>query len=83
MLISRSCIKKNALPSELIFLSIFKEELLSLFVIREVKHDVYGKRQTAKIELLVSDFSRLYNLGKLFAFTVIKGFFSYFSTGFI
>ena len=42
-----------------------------------------GKRQTAKIELLVSDFSRLYNLGKLFAFTVIKGFFSYFSTGFI
>ena len=51
--------------------------------IREVKHDVYGKRQTAKIELLVSDFSRLYNLGKLFAFTVIKGFFSYFSTGFI
>ena len=50
---------------------------------REVKHDVYGKRQTAKIELLVSDFSRLYNLGKLFAFTVIKGFFSYFSTGFI
>ena len=50
---------------------------------REVKHDVYGKRQTAKIELLLSDFSRLYNLGKLFAFTVIKGFFSYFSTGFI
>ena len=45
---------------------------------REVKHDVYGKRQTAKIELLVSDFSRLYNLGKLFAFTVIKGFFSLF-----
>ena len=50
---------------------------------REVKHDVYGKRQTAKMELLVSDFSRLYNLGKMFAFTVIKGFFSYFSTGFI
>ena len=50
---------------------------------REVKHDVYGKRQTAKIELLVSDFSRLYNLGKLFAFTVVKGFFSYFSAGFI
>ena len=42
-----------------------------------------GKRQTAKIELLVSDFSRLYNLWKLFAFTVIKGFFSYFPTGFI
>ena len=51
--------------------------------IREVKRNVYGKRQTAKLELLVSDFSRLYNLGKLFAFTVIKGFFSYFSTGFI
>ena len=50
---------------------------------RQVKHDVYGKRQTAKIELLVSDFSRLYNLGKLFAFTVIKGFFPYFSTVFI
>ena len=42
-----------------------------------------GKRQTAKIELLVSDFSCLYSLGKLFAFTVIKGFFPYFSTGFI
>ena len=40
-----------------------------------------GKRQ--KIKLLVSDFSRLYNLGKLFALTVIKGFFSYFATGFI
>ena len=52
-------------------------------LIREVKHDVYGKRQTAKIELLVSDFSRLYNLGKLFAFTMIKGYFSYFSAGFI
>ena len=37
-----------------------------------------GKRQTAKIELLVSDFSRLYNLGKLFAFTVIRGFFLFF-----
>ena len=47
-----------------------------------------GKRQTANgknrtFHVLVSDFSRLYNLGKLFAFTVIKGFFSYFSTGFI
>ena len=58
-------------------------ETLTAKNIREVKHDVYGKRQTAKIELLVSDFSRLYNLGKLFAFTVIKGFFSFFSTGFI
>ena len=37
---------------------------------------VNGKRQK-------SNFSRLYNLGKLFAFTVIKGFFSYFLTGFI
>ena len=55
----------------------------SLHINNHRKHDVYGKRQTAKIELLVSDFSRLYNLGKLFAFTVIKGFFSYFSTGFI
>ena len=33
---------------------------------------------TAKIGLLVSDFSRLYNLGRLFAFTVIKGFFPIF-----
>ncbi len=70
------------------FLYIFKKRVKFSIsyctrVIREVKHDVYGKRQTAKIELSVSDFSRLYNLGKLFAFTVIKGFFSYFSTGFI
>ena len=33
MHISKSYFKKNALPSELIFLSIFKEEPLSLFVI--------------------------------------------------
>ena len=68
------------------FCSMKRQEVFLLppgWDIREVKHDVYGKRQTAKIELLVSDFSRLYNLGKLFAFTVIKGFFSYFSTGFI
>ncbi len=45
--------------------------------IREVKHDVYGKRQTAKIKLLVSDFSRLYNLSNEIEL------FSYFLTGFI
>ena len=76
----------NLVPDYLIDKFIFRSQIATRNTRpsnREVKHDVYGKRQTAKIELLVSDFSRLYNLGKLFAFTVIKGFFSYFSTGFI
>ena len=30
-------------------------------IIREVKHDVYGKRQTAKMKLLPSAFSTLYS----------------------
>ena len=39
-------------------------------VIREVKHDVYGKRQTAKIKLLPSVFSSLYSRIKIFVFAV-------------
>ena len=35
---------------------------------REVKHDVYGKRQTAKMNLLPSLFSRVYGIVKLFVF---------------
>ena len=35
---------------------------------REVKHDVYGKRQTAKMKLLPSVFSSLYTKMKIFAF---------------
>ena len=38
--------------------------------IREVKHDVYGKRQTAKMKLLPSDFSSLYSRIKIFVFVV-------------
>jgi len=34
--------------------------------IREVKHDVYGKRQTAKMKLLPSLFSCVYSRVKLF-----------------
>ena len=39
-------------------------------VIREVKHDVYGKRQTAKIKLLPPVFSSLYSRIKIFVFAV-------------
>ena len=35
---------------------------------REVKHDVYGKRQTAKMKLLLSVFSSLYSRIKIFVF---------------
>ena len=38
--------------------------------IRKVKHDVYGKRQTAKMKLLPSFFSSLYNRIKIFVFAV-------------
>ena len=41
-----------------------------LNVIREVKLDVYGKRQTAKIKLLPSVFSSLYSRIKIFVFAV-------------
>ena len=37
---------------------------------REVKHDVYGKRQTAKMKLLTSVFSSLYIRIKIFVFAV-------------
>ena len=37
---------------------------------REVKLDVYGKRQTAKIKLLPSVFSSLYSRIKIFEFAV-------------
>ena len=37
---------------------------------REVKHDVYGKRQTAKMKLLPSVFSALYSRIKTFVFAV-------------
>ena len=37
---------------------------------REVKLDVYGKRQTAKIKLLPSVFSSLYSGIKIFVFAV-------------
>ena len=45
-----------------------KEQLsLAVFVdIREVKFDVYGKRQTEKIKLLPSVFSSLYSRIKIF-----------------
>ena len=39
-------------------------------VIREVKHDVYGKRQTAKMKLLPSLVSCVYTSVKLFAFAM-------------
>ena len=38
--------------------------------IREVKFDVYGKRQTAKIKLLPSVFSSLYSRINIFVFAV-------------
>ena len=37
---------------------------------REVKFDVYGKRQTAKIKLLPSVFSSLYSRIQIFVFAV-------------
>ena len=40
------------------------------FDIREVKLDVYGKQQTAKIKLLPSVFSSLYSRIKIFVFAV-------------
>ena len=49
----------------------------SLTDIREVKLDVYGKGQTAKIKLLPSVFSSLYSRSKIFVFAVnIKRHFS-------
>ena len=45
---------------------------------REVKHDVYGKRQTAKRKLLPSLFSSLYSRIKIFVFAVNSKKHSYF-----
>ena len=39
-------------------------------IIREIKFDVYGKRQTAKMKLLPSVFSSLYSRIKIFVFAV-------------
>ena len=39
---------------------------------REVKHDVYGKRQTAKMKLLPSVFSSQYSRIKIFV-SVVNG----------
>ena len=47
-----------------------KEVCLSCSHIREVKLDVYGKLQTAKIKLLSSVFSSLYSSIKIFVFAV-------------
>ena len=41
-----------------------------IFIIRQVKLDVYGKRQTAKIKLLPSVFSSLYSRIEIFVFAV-------------
>ena len=43
---------------------------LSDFFIREVEHDVNGKRQRAKMKLLPSVFSSLHNRIKIFVFAV-------------
>ena len=37
---------------------------------REIKFDVYGKRQTAKIKVLPSVFSSVYSRIKIFVFAV-------------
>ena len=47
-----------------------KERVATFEVTREVKHDVYGKRQTAKIKLLPSVFSSLYSRIKIFVYAV-------------
>ena len=45
--------------------------LLNASVInREVKHDVYGKRQTAKMKLLPSVSSSLYSIITIFVYAV-------------
>ena len=58
-----------------ILVGVFKESCFwflnhSVAVNREVKHDVYGKRQTAKMKLLPSLFSCVYTRVKLFVFTM-------------
>ena len=43
---------------------------LTPYHIREFKHDVYGKRHTAKMKLLSFVFSSLYSKIKIFVFAV-------------
>ena len=54
--------------------AVAKESILlnynELPINREVKHDVYGKRQTAKMRLLPSLFGCLYGRVKLFVFAM-------------
>ena len=55
----------------IIFISkIYISGVFMYLIIREVKHDVYGKRQTAKMKLLPSVFSSLYSRIKIFVFAV-------------
>jgi len=49
-------------------LAIFLFPEIVIFLSREVKHDVYGKRQTTKMKLLPSLFSCVYSRVKLFVF---------------
>ena len=44
--------------------------MIILFINREVKHDVYGKWQTAKMKLLPFFFSSLHSRIKIFVFAV-------------
>ena len=51
-------------------MSILSQSSRPTRAIREVKFDVYGKRQTAKIKLLPSIFSSLYSRIEIFVFAV-------------
>ena len=46
------------------------DDVLTTSHIREVKFDVYGKRQTANFKLLPSVFTSLYSRIKIFVFAV-------------
>ena len=48
----------------------FRKPQMILEIYREVKHDVYGKRQTAKMKLLPSVFSSQYSRIKIFVSVV-------------
>ena len=52
------------------YLHLISISFVSVIAIREVKHDVYSKRQTARMKLLPSVFSSLYNRIKIFVFAV-------------
>ena len=84
MVRNKLCCEVNNVDCEqsLSFLSVFLAFLIlelalsyrvaspNLHNIREVKLDVYGKRQTAKLKLLSSVFSSLYSRIKIFVFAV-------------